>query len=69
MATESNVLLTDSKTMVTKSKIFSMSFRTQRRGDVEPPSSAECATTSPQAWQIAADQGAVESTRSRVRWS
>jgi hypothetical protein len=38
MATESNVLLTDSKTMVTKSKIFSMSFRTQRRGDIEPPS-------------------------------
>jgi hypothetical protein len=44
MATESNILLTDSKIMVTKSKIFSVSFRTQRRGDVEPPSGAECAS-------------------------
>jgi hypothetical protein len=49
----------------TKSQILSASFRTQRRGDVEPPSGAECATVSPQAWQttVAADQDAVESTR------
>jgi hypothetical protein len=37
-----------------------MSFRTQGRVDVEPPSVAdslhECATTSPRTWQAAADE-------------
>jgi hypothetical protein len=40
LAMESNVLMTDSKFM-------SVSFRAQRRGDVEPPSDAEYATASP----------------------
>jgi hypothetical protein len=42
LAMESNVLMMDSK-------IMSVSFRAQKRGDVEPPSEAECATTSPRA--------------------
>jgi hypothetical protein len=42
MAMESNILMTDSK-------ILSVSFRAQRRGDVEPPSEAECAMASPRA--------------------
>jgi hypothetical protein len=46
LAMESNVLMTDSKFIAMESKIMSVSSRTQRRGDVEPPSGAECATTS-----------------------
>jgi hypothetical protein len=60
----SKIMMTESKAMMANSKILAMaaskilmldlkvmsvSFRTQRRGDVEPPSSAECATASPRA--------------------
>jgi hypothetical protein len=45
--------------MSIKSQVLSMSFRTQGRVDVEPPSVAdslrECATTSPRAWQATVD--------------
>jgi hypothetical protein len=42
-----------------------VSFRTQGRVDVEPPSGAECAMASPRVWQAAVDvdQGAEESMR------
>jgi hypothetical protein len=61
---DSKVMMTDLKVMVMESKIMSVSFRAQRRGDVEPPSIVGIATTSPRAWQAAvdADQGAAEST-------
>jgi hypothetical protein len=50
MMANSKVMSTaESKTMSADSKILNMSFRTQRRGDVEPPSGAECATASPHA--------------------
>jgi hypothetical protein len=45
--------------MSTKLQILNVSFHTQRRDDVEPPSVAdslrECATTSPRALQAAFD--------------
>jgi hypothetical protein len=45
--------------MSMKSQVLSMSFRTQGRVDVEPPSVAdslrECAATSPRAWQVVVD--------------
>jgi hypothetical protein len=45
--------------MSTKSQVLSMSFRTQGRVDVEPPSVAdslrECAASSPRAWQAEVD--------------
>jgi hypothetical protein len=45
--------------MSTKLQLLNVSFRTQGRDDVEPPSVAdslrECATTSPQALQAAFD--------------
>jgi hypothetical protein len=47
LAMESNVLMTDSKFMAMESKIMSVSSRTQGRGDVEPPSVAECTTVEP----------------------
>jgi hypothetical protein len=47
-----------------------MSFRTQERVDVEPPSVAdslrECAATSPRAWQIAADADVVDDLEDEV---
>jgi hypothetical protein len=41
--------------LMTYLKVMSVSFCTQRRGDVEPPSGAECATASPRAWQASVD--------------
>jgi hypothetical protein len=52
-------MLAESKVLIMDSKVMSVSFRTQRQGDVESPSGTECATASPRAWQAAfdADQG------------
>jgi hypothetical protein len=45
--------------MLMKSQVLSVSFRTQGRVDVEPPSVTdslrECAAASPRAWQAAFD--------------
>jgi hypothetical protein len=49
MARVSKILVMESNVLMTDSKIMSVSFRAQRRGDVEPPSEAECATASPRA--------------------
>jgi hypothetical protein len=49
----SKILVMESNVLMTDSKIMSVSFRAQRRGDVEPPSEAECATTSPRVRQSA----------------
>jgi hypothetical protein len=47
--------------MSMRSQFSNVSFRTQGRVDVEPPSVAdslrECAMTSPRAWQAAVDAG------------
>jgi hypothetical protein len=47
-----------------------MSFRTQERVDVEPPSVAdslrECAMTSPRAWQAAVNAGIVDDVEDEV---
>jgi hypothetical protein len=45
-----NVMAMVSKILMLDPKVMSVSFRTQRRGDVEPPSGAECATGSPSSW-------------------
>jgi hypothetical protein len=56
--------------MSMKSQILSMSFRTQGRVDVEPPSVADslhgCATTSPQALQGTADADVVDDVENEV---
>jgi hypothetical protein len=61
----SKILVMESNVLMTDSKIMSVSFRAQRRGDVEPPSEAECATASPRARQTAVDvdQDATKSTQ------
>jgi hypothetical protein len=51
--------------MSMKSQILSVSFRTQRRSDVEPPSGAECVTAR---WR-AAERGKPQSTQTKARQS
>jgi hypothetical protein len=49
MANSKVISMTASKILMLDSKVMSVGFCTQRRGDVEPPSGAECATASPRA--------------------
>jgi hypothetical protein len=49
MANSKILAMAASKILMLDLKVMSVSFRTQRRGDVEPPSGAECATASPRA--------------------
>jgi hypothetical protein len=55
--------------MLMKSQVLSISFFTQGRVDVEPPSVAdslhECAMTSPRAWQAAVD-AAIDDVKDKV---
>jgi hypothetical protein len=56
--------------MSTKSQVLSVSFRTQGRVDVEPPSVAdslrECVMTSPRTWQAVADEDVVDNVEDEV---
>jgi hypothetical protein len=56
--------------MSMKSQVLNVSFRTQGRVDVEPPSVAdslrECAATSPRAWQAAVDADVVDDVEDEV---
>jgi hypothetical protein len=56
--------------MSTKSQILSVSFRTQGRVDVEPPSVADslrkCAMSSPRAWEATVDVDVVGDVEDEV---
>jgi hypothetical protein len=56
--------------MSMKSQVLNVSFRTQGRVDVEPPSVAdslrECAATSPRTWQAAVDADVVDDVEDEV---
>jgi hypothetical protein len=56
--------------MSTKSQVLSMSFRTQGRVDVEPPSVAdslrECTATNPRTWRAAVDADVVDDIEDEV---